>query len=148
MEVCNIHGTYKFFSRIKSCLFAVFLVYHFIYACSLFVVPGCKDGYCPAIYKPYLAFADDGNQYAVGEEILYMAIDSVLYFFLIIMIEYGVFGMLYEELRKKLFGNRVESQVLDDDVVHEQDRVDGQIQGIFSTHLCHFLFIVKYIFHV
>jgi hypothetical protein len=124
------------------------LVYHFVPASSLFLVHGCGDGYCPAIYKPYLAFADDGNQYAVGEEILYMAIDSLLYFFIIILIEFGVFGMLYEEVKKAVVGNRVEDQMLDDDVMHEQDRVDGQVKGIFSTHLCQLLSAVKDIFHL
>jgi hypothetical protein len=111
----------------------------------LFLVPGCRDGSCSAIYKPYLAFADDDNQYAVGEEILYMAIDSLLYFFLIILIEFGVFGKLYEEVKKAVVGNRVESQMLDDDVMHEKDRVDGQVKGIFSTPLS-LLSIVKDVF--
>jgi hypothetical protein len=95
----------------------------------LFPVPGCEDGYCSAIYKPYLAFADDNNENAVGEEILYMAIDSLLYFVLIMLIEFGVFGILYEKVKKMLVGNKVDSQLLDDDVMHEQDRVDGQIKG-------------------
>jgi hypothetical protein len=98
----------------------------------LFPAPDCKDGYCPAIYKPYLAFADDNNGNAVGEEILYMAIDSLLYFFLIMLVEFGVFGILYEKVKKMLIGNEVDNQLLDDDVVHEQDRVDGQIKGQYT----------------
>lgn len=98
----------------------------------MFPAPGCKDGYCPAIYKPYLAFADNNNEYAVGEEILYMAIDSLLYFFLIMLVEFGVFGILYEKVKKMIIGNKVDGQLLDDDVVHEQDRVDGQIKGQYT----------------
>lgn len=104
----------------------------FINLCSLFPVPDCKDGYCPAIYKPYLAFADNNNENAIGEEILYMAIDSLLYFFLITLVEFGVFGILYEKVKKMLIGNKVDNQLLDDDVVHEQDRVDGQIKGQYT----------------
>lgn len=101
----------------------------FIILCSLFPAPDCKDGYCPAIYKPYLAFADDNNENAVGGEILYMAVDSLIYFSLIMLVEFGVFGILYEKVKKIVIGNKVDKQLLDDDVVHEQDRVDGQIKG-------------------
>ncbi|KDR09441.1 hypothetical protein L798_00662, partial [Zootermopsis nevadensis] len=88
----------------------------------------CCYGYCSAIYKPYLSFADDENKLAVGEEILYMAIDSLLYFFIIILVEFGVFGVLYEAVKKAVVGNAVKSRKLDDDVVHERDRVDGQVK--------------------
>ncbi|PNF40610.1 ATP-binding cassette sub-family A member 3 [Cryptotermes secundus] len=90
--------------------------------------PDCKDGYCPAIYKPYLAFADNNNENAVGGEILYMAVDSLIYFSLIMLVEFGVFGILYEKVKKIVIGNKVDKPLLDDDVVHEQDRVDGQIK--------------------
>jgi hypothetical protein len=100
----------------------------------LFPAPKCKDGYCPDIYKPYLAFASEDNENAVGEEILYMAIDSLLYFSLIMLIEFGVFGILNEKFKKKLIGNEVDNQLLDNDVMHEQDRVDGQAKGKY-THL-------------
>jgi hypothetical protein len=100
----------------------------------LFPEPDCKDGYCVAIYKPYLRFADEDNANAVGEEVLYMAIDSLLYFSLIMLIEFGVFGILHEKVKKALLGNRVERQLLDDDdVKREEDRVDGQVKGIFTT---------------
>lgn len=100
----------------------------------MFPEPDCKDGYCVAIYKPYLRFADEDNANAVGEEVLYMAIDSLLYFSLIMLIEFGVFGILHEKVKKALLGNRVERQLLDDDdVKREEDRVDGQVKGIFTT---------------
>jgi hypothetical protein len=101
----------------------------------LFSAPSCKDGYCPDIYTPYLAFANENNENAVGEEILYMAIDSLLYFSLIMLIEFGVFGILYEKVKKKYIGNEVDKQLLDDDVMHEQDRVHGQVEGKYMPLL-------------
>jgi hypothetical protein len=98
----------------------------------LFPGPDCRSGYCSAVRKPYLAFANDDNEDGVGEEILFMAIDAILYFTLIMLVELGVFGMLYEKVKKAHVGNQVESQMLDDDVMHEQDRVDGQGKDIFS----------------
>jgi hypothetical protein len=106
--------------------------------CSSFSGPECKNGYCSAIHKPYLDFANDDNENAVGEEIMYMAIDSLLYIILIMLVEYGVFSTLYDKIKNALVGSQVESQILDDDVMHEQDRVDGQVKGIFS----HFISIV------
>jgi len=106
--------------------------------CSLFPVPDCKSGYCSAIRKPYLVFANAENEYGVGEEMMYMAIDALLYVTLIMFVELGVFGMLYEKVKNALIGNQVESQVLDDDVMHEQDRVDGQGKDIFR----HFMSLV------
>jgi hypothetical protein len=117
----------------------------FINLCSLFPAPDCKDGYCPAIYKPYLAFADNNNENAVGEEILYMAIDSLLYLFLIMLIECGVFGILYEKVKKMLIGNKVDNQLLDDDVVHEQDRVDGQVKGQYTPLLLSVIGVLPFI---
>lgn len=112
--------------------------------CSLFPGPDCKSGYCSAIRKPYLVFANDENENGVGEEIMYMAVDALLYFTLIMLIELGVFGMLYEKVKNALVGNQVESQVLDDDVMHEQDRVDGQGKYIFSLFMS--LVIDKFLF--
>jgi hypothetical protein len=106
--------------------------------CSLFLGPDCKSGYCYAVRKPYLGFANDDNENGVGEEIMYMAIDSLLYITLIMLVELGVFGMLYEKVKNALVGNQVESQMLDDDVMHEQDRVDGQGKDVFS----HFMSLV------
>jgi len=103
--------------------------------CSLFPEPDCKSGYCPAVRKPYLAFANVENENGVGEEMMYMAIDALLYFTLIMLVELGVFGMLYEKVKNALVGNQVESQMLDDDVMHEQDRVDGQGKDISSLFL-------------
>jgi len=100
--------------------------------CSFFPVPDCKSGYCSAVRKPYLGFANVENEYGVGEEMMYMAIDALLYVTLIMLVELGVFGMLYEKVKNALIGNKVESQTLDDDVSHEQDRVDGQGKDIFS----------------
>jgi hypothetical protein len=84
---------------------------------------------------PYLAFANENNENAVGEEILYMAIDSLLYFSLIMLIEFGVFGILYDKIKKKRIGNEVDKQPLDDDVMHEQDRVYGQVKGNYTPLL-------------
>jgi len=112
--------------------------------CSLFPGPDCKSGYCSAIRKPYLVFANDENENGVGEEIMYMAIDALLYFTLIMLIELGVFGMLYEKVKNALVGNQVESQMLDDDVMHEQDRVDGQGKYIVSLFMS--LVIDKFLF--
>jgi len=110
----------------------------FFVICSLFPGPDCKSGYCSAVRKPYLVFDGVENEYGVGEEMMYMAIDALLYVTLIMLVELGVFGMLYEKVKNALVGNQVESQMLDDDVMHEQDRVDGQGKDIFS----HFMSLV------
>lgn len=104
----------------------------------MFPGPDCKSGYCSAVRKPYLVFANVENENGVGEEMMYMAIDALLYITLIMLVELGVFGMLYEKVKNALVGNQVESQMLDDDVIHEQDRVDGQGKNIFS----HFMSLV------
>jgi hypothetical protein len=122
-------------SFIPSQFFFYGLVCHFHSFCSLFLAPSCKYGSCPDIYKPYLAFASNINENAVGGEILYMAIDSLLYFSLIMLIEFGVFGKLYEKIKKKLVGNDVNNELLDVDVRHEQDRVDGQVKGKYTRLL-------------
>jgi hypothetical protein len=91
--------------------------------------PGCKDGYCPAIYKPYLEFADDSNSNAVGEQLLYMAVNTILYFGLLMLIEYGVFEKLMDMLMKNVIGTEIEVQQLEDDVLTEKERVRGKIEG-------------------
>jgi hypothetical protein len=106
----------------------------FINLCSLFSAPSCKDGYCPDIYTPYLAFANENNENAVGEEILYLAIDSLLYFSLIMLMEFGVLGILYDKIKKEHIGNGVIKQLLDA-VMHEQNRVLGQVGGKYTPLL-------------
>lgn len=95
--------------------------------------PVCKDGDCPPIYQPYIAIADNINTNAVGEELLYMAADSVLYFILIMLVEYGVIAKLYDyiirEVLWKIISNQVQRHTLDDDVMKEEDRVDGQMKA-------------------
>jgi hypothetical protein len=94
-------------------------------------VPVCRDNYCPAIYKSYLAFANDNNPDAVGEQILYMAVDSILYFGLIILAEYHVFEKIYDMLMKIVIGTEVEIQELEDDVLMEKKRISSKIGGTF-----------------
>jgi hypothetical protein len=122
------HSTYF----VETTFFSWFMILFII--CSLFPGPDCKNGYCYAMHKPYLDFANDDNENAVGEEIMYMAIDSLLYITLIMLVELGVFSLLYEKVKNALVGNQVDSEMLDDDVMHEQDRVDGQVKGI-SLHV-------------
>jgi len=133
------------FSYENKCLKVHFVDTTFLYwlmvlfiICSLFPGPECKSGYCSAVRKPYLVFANDENENGVGEEMMYMAIDALLYITLIMLVELGVFGIVYEKVKNALVGNQVESQMLDDDVMHEQDRVDGQGKDIFS----HFMSLV------
>jgi hypothetical protein len=99
--------------------------------------PECKDGYCPPIYKSYLELADDSNPNAVGEQILYMAVDSILYFGLIMLADYGVFEKLYDMMMKTAIGIEIDVQQLEDDVLTEKERVNSKIGGtvvlIFSS---------------
>ena len=92
-------------------------------------VPECKGGDCPAIYKPYLEFADDSNPNAVGEQLLYMAVNTILYFGLIMLTDYGVFEKLNDMLKKTVIGTEIDVQQLEDDVLTEKERVRGKIGG-------------------
>lgn len=94
-----------------------------------FSEPECKDGNCPALYKPYLEFADDSNPNAIGEQLLYMAVDTILYFGLIMLIDYGVFEKLNDMLMKKVIGIEIDVQQLEDDVLTEKERIGGKIGG-------------------
>jgi len=95
----------------------------------LISVPECKDGNCPVIYKSYLEFADDSNPNAIGEQLLYMAVDTILYFGLIMLIDYGVFEKLNNMLMKRVIGTEIYEQQLEDDVLTEKERVRGKIGG-------------------
>jgi hypothetical protein len=95
----------------------------------LISVPECKDGNCPAIYKPYLEFADDRNPNAVGEQLLYMAVDTILYFGLIMLTDYGVFEKLYAMIMRRVIGTEIDVQQLEDDVLAEKEQVGGKIGG-------------------
>ncbi|PSN44315.1 hypothetical protein C0J52_09298 [Blattella germanica] len=103
--------------------------------------PGCIDGSdCPESQKPYIAFASDDNPDAIGCELLYLALDIFLYFTLVFLFEYGIMSALFEIIKKvvnnlisEYFPRRDEgNQLLDDDVMKEQDRVDGRVK--VSTH--------------
>ena len=103
----------------------------FCLAIAFFLIsePECKDGYCSAIYKSYLEFADDSNPNALGEQILYMAVDTVLYFGLIMLTNYGVFDKLNDMLMKRVIGTEIDVQQLEDDVLTEKEWVRGKIGG-------------------
>jgi hypothetical protein len=60
-----------------------------------------------------------------------MAIDSILYFGLIILVEYQVFEKLHDMLMKIVTGTEVEVQELEDDVLMEKKRVNSRIAGTF-----------------
>lgn len=106
----------------------------------LISVPECKDGKCPAIYQPYLEFADDNNSNAIGEQLLYMAVNTILYFGLIMLTDYGVFEKLNDMLMKTVIGTEIAVQQLEDDVLTEKERVRAKIKGtvvsIFSCFQC------------
>jgi len=106
----------------QSCVFQL----HFFFFIS---EPECKDGNCPALYKPYLEFADDSNPNAIGEQLLYMAVDTILYFGLIMLIDYGVFEKLNDMLMKTVIGTEIDVQQLEDDVLTEKERVGGKMGG-------------------
>jgi len=95
----------------------------------LISVPECKDGNCPALNKPYLDFADDSNPNAIGEQLVYMAVDTILYFGLVMLTDYGVFEKLYDMLMKRAIGTEIDVQQLEDDVLTEKERVGGKIGG-------------------
>lgn len=89
----------------------------------------CKDGYCPLIHKSYIAFANIDNPNAVGEQLLYMAIDTVLYFGLIMLIEHDVFKKLHGMLMRMILGTEIEVQELESDVLMEKERVNSKIRA-------------------
>lgn len=91
----------------------------------------CKDGYCPPIYKSYIAFANNDNPNAVGEQLLYMAIDTILYFGLIMLGEYNVFTKVHGMLMRMVLGTEIEVQKLESDVLMEKERVNSKIGGTF-----------------
>lgn len=91
--------------------------------------PECSYGYCPAAYKPYLQFADDNNPNAIGEQLLYMAVDSILYFGLLMLVDYGVFEKLNYMITKVGTGTEIDVQQLEDDVQTEKERVSSKIGG-------------------
>jgi hypothetical protein len=92
-----------------------------------------------------LAFANDNNPNAVGEQILYMAIDSMLYFGLIILVEYKVFAKLHDMLMQIVIGTGIEVQELEDDVLIEKEQVSSKIAG---TLILNFNFSVLEDFHI
>jgi hypothetical protein len=91
----------------------------------------CKDGYCPPIHKSYIAFANNDNPNAVGEQLLYMAVDTILYFGLIMLVEYNVFKKLHGMLMRMMLGTEIEVQELESDVLMEKERVSSKIGGTF-----------------
>ena len=58
-----------------------------------------------------------------------MAVDTILYVGLIMLIEYGVFEKLNNMLMKKVIGTEIDVQHLEDDVLAEKERVRGKIGG-------------------
>jgi hypothetical protein len=111
--------------------------------CGLFLIPEsvCKDGYCPPIYKSYIAFANNDNPNAVGEQLLYMAVDTIIYFGLIMLVEYNVFNKLHDMLMRMVIGNEIEVQELESDVLMEKERVSSKIGGTL-------ILIFKELFHL
>jgi hypothetical protein len=101
----------------------------------------CKDGYCPPIYKSYIAFANNDNPNAVGEQLLYMAVDTIIYFGLIMLVEYDVFKKLHDVLMRMVIGNEIEVQELESDVLMEKERVCSNIAGTV-------IFIFQELFHL
>lgn len=91
----------------------------------------CKDGYCPLIHKSYIAFANKDNPNAVGEQLLYMAVDTILYFGLIMLIEHDVFKKLHGMLMRMILGTEIEVHELESDVLMEKERVNSKIRGTF-----------------
>ncbi|XP_069681458.1 phospholipid-transporting ATPase ABCA3-like isoform X2 [Periplaneta americana] len=91
--------------------------------------PGCRDGFCPAKYKPYLAFATSANENAIGEEILYMIIDAVLYFGLVLLIEYNAFAFVNNAIMKSIFRSQASNEILEQDVWMEKDRVSNKLRA-------------------
>ena len=122
------------------------------YLSSFLSEPSCIDGHCPAFYKPYLAFADDSNPNAVGIELLYLGIDSLLYISIIFLVEYGLFAILFEHIKKIVYslitrffpGPHETSRALDNDVMNEQDRVDGQVAGNTLLILLNIMFLHRW----
>ncbi|KAJ9595471.1 hypothetical protein L9F63_013335, partial [Diploptera punctata] len=91
------------------------------------------------------------NTTRVGCEVLYMAIDSLIYFGLICLIEFGLFGILFENIKQITYnfisnyfpGNEETVQAIDDDVIQEQDRFGTIIHSSDDILLVHNL-VKKY----
>ncbi|XP_069681460.1 phospholipid-transporting ATPase ABCA3-like [Periplaneta americana] len=91
--------------------------------------PDCKDGRCPAFYRSYLEFASDDNPNGLGEQLLYMGINAVLYFGVVMLIEYNVFEKLHDIFLKKTYGTEFEEQFLEEDVLKETERVNNKLRA-------------------
>ncbi|KAJ9595472.1 hypothetical protein L9F63_013336, partial [Diploptera punctata] len=91
--------------------------------------PNCEDGFCPDIYKPYLEFSSSDNTNALGLELLYLGIDSLIYICFIMLIEFEVFTNLTARLMKKKFGSDIEEEELEEDVMNEKRRIEGITEG-------------------
>jgi hypothetical protein len=75
-----------------------------------------------------------------------MAIDSILYFGLIMLVEYGMFDKLNHMLMNTIIGTGVEVKELEDDVLIEKERVSNKIAGTCILNFS--LLVLQEVFYV
>nr|CAD7403790.1 unnamed protein product [Timema cristinae] len=77
----------------------------------------------------YLEFPHENNENGIGLEVLFLALNSVLYVGLIMLAEYGVIHKIRKVFRKSQLSNIKSDCEMDEDVVKEQIRVKKHIHG-------------------
>ncbi|XP_063222748.1 phospholipid-transporting ATPase ABCA3-like [Bacillus rossius redtenbacheri] len=87
----------------------------------------CPNGPAAKVL-PYLAWPSEDNSRAVGVEVLYLSLSWLLYGALILLVDHGVAGRLYERLLCAVFSRAHGRALVDADVLKEQERVDGSVR--------------------
>nr|CAD7259221.1 unnamed protein product [Timema shepardi] len=90
----------------------------------------------------YLDFPHENNENGIGLEVLFLALNSVLYVGLIMLAEYGVIHKIRKVFRKSQLSNIKSDREMDEDVVKEQIRVKKHIHETQKLGTNHDIFLV------
>nr|CAD7446317.1 unnamed protein product [Timema bartmani] len=98
----------------------------------------CKSNFDDSSSKRHFAYLDfphENNENGIGLEVLFLALNSVLYVVIIMLAEYGVIHKIRKFFRKSQLSNIKCDREMDEDVVKEQIRVKKHIHGDHAA--CH-----------
>nr|CAD7406744.1 unnamed protein product [Timema poppensis] len=105
----------------------------------------CKSNFDDASSRRHFAYLDfphENNENGVGLEVLFLALNSVLYVGLIMLAEYGVIHRIRKVFRKSQLSNIKSDREMDEDVVKEQIRVKKHILETQKLGTNHDIFLV------
>ncbi|XP_047110492.1 phospholipid-transporting ATPase ABCA1-like isoform X1 [Schistocerca piceifrons] len=73
------------------------------------------------------------KEFTLTEDIMFFGIDGLVFFFILLLIEYGLTKKIYALIEKLVFKGTIVRGSLDDDVKEEELRVKMQLQGIVKN---------------